>query len=359
MLAACELDKDKLTIPQLRRIAAVYKRPLAIFYLPERPTSFQPIRDFRRLPDAGINTLGPKLRLEFRRANERRRVAIDLAAEVDRPLKPFTLRCTLNEDPNVIGTRLRDVLGVTLAQQRQWRNAHTAFLRWRERIEALDVLVFQATSIDAKVARGFSIYNETWPAIVVNRKDAWAGRIFTLFHELTHLLLRTSGVCDLHEKSRSVSMESTIERFCNAVAGAMLVPTDAVLAHPLVMAHGSSKVWNDEELLELANHFSCSRETVLRRLLILDRTTKAFYEQKRKDYGEEWESTKRQRVSNQKDMKRNIPVETISSVGTPFIRLALQTYNQQRITLNDLSDILGIQTRHVVTIQKRLALSPE
>ena len=38
------------TIKQLRRLGQLYKRPIAVFYLDEKPIDFQPLRDFRRIP---------------------------------------------------------------------------------------------------------------------------------------------------------------------------------------------------------------------------------------------------------------------------------------------------------------------
>ncbi len=38
------------TVKQLRKLGNAYKRPIAVFYLPEPPKDFQPMKDFRRLP---------------------------------------------------------------------------------------------------------------------------------------------------------------------------------------------------------------------------------------------------------------------------------------------------------------------
>jgi IrrE N-terminal-like domain len=50
-LKAWESDKDEdaPTLGQLRDLAAKYHFPLAVFYLPEPPKDFLPLRDFRRL----------------------------------------------------------------------------------------------------------------------------------------------------------------------------------------------------------------------------------------------------------------------------------------------------------------------
>jgi transcriptional regulator with XRE-family HTH domain len=42
------------SIPQLRKLAALFKRPLAVFYMSEAPTGFTVMRDLRRLPTTGM-----------------------------------------------------------------------------------------------------------------------------------------------------------------------------------------------------------------------------------------------------------------------------------------------------------------
>jgi transcriptional regulator with XRE-family HTH domain len=56
-LRSWEAGEARPTIAQLRTAAKTYKRPLAIFYLPEPPLDFQPLRDYRRVPDAQLGPL--------------------------------------------------------------------------------------------------------------------------------------------------------------------------------------------------------------------------------------------------------------------------------------------------------------
>jgi transcriptional regulator with XRE-family HTH domain len=49
-LKAWEVGEDRPTIKQLRKMTEVYRRPLAVFFLPEPPKSFQVMKDFRRWP---------------------------------------------------------------------------------------------------------------------------------------------------------------------------------------------------------------------------------------------------------------------------------------------------------------------
>jgi len=58
-LMQCEQGKDKLSIPQLRSAAEKYRRPLAVFYLPNLPPGEPLLPDFRRLPDIQGQPLSP------------------------------------------------------------------------------------------------------------------------------------------------------------------------------------------------------------------------------------------------------------------------------------------------------------
>ena len=60
--------------------------------------------------------------------------------------------------------------------------------------------------------RGFSIAARLLPAIVLNIKDSPYARVFTLIHELAHVILQEEGVCELYEDL------GCVEVFCNAVA---------------------------------------------------------------------------------------------------------------------------------------------
>jgi transcriptional regulator with XRE-family HTH domain len=107
-------------VTQLRNAANVYKRPLAILFLPAPPETPQTPHDFRRLPDQEAQHLSPELLLEMRRARRRRAVAMELFSESDRQVVALPLRAALGEDPEIVGSRARTWLGVTQAQQGEW-----------------------------------------------------------------------------------------------------------------------------------------------------------------------------------------------------------------------------------------------
>jgi hypothetical protein len=78
LLSACEAGAKKLSIPQLKKAATAYKRPLAIFYLDIVPPTPEPVPDLRRLPETLGNPLSPELKLQLRRIAQKRKTAAEL-----------------------------------------------------------------------------------------------------------------------------------------------------------------------------------------------------------------------------------------------------------------------------------------
>jgi len=337
------------TVRQLRLLGRAARRPLAVFYLPSPPQGFQAMRDFRRLPGVGAGEWSTALRLAVRAAVERREIAVELAEGLEEPVPAFRGAADPAEPPEVVAGRLRELLGVPMEQQRGWADGYAAFNAWRSAVEELGVLVFQAPGIDLQEMRGFSLAEVPMPAIVLNVRDTPQGRIFTLVHEFCHLLIRQGGVCDLEDAGVRAPEEDRIEVFCNAVAAEALVPRDALRASETVVSHErGDPVWGDGELTTLAQEFSVSREVILRRLLTLGLTTAAFYQGTRKRFLEEY--------AGRPSPSGPVPVhrKALSQAGTPFARLVLVSYYQERITARDVSEYLGVKLRHMPGIEERV-----
>jgi Zn-dependent peptidase ImmA (M78 family)/DNA-binding XRE family transcriptional regulator len=357
-LAAWEDGDDQPSISQLRRLATLYRRPLAVLYLPVRPLTFQPMHDFRRLPESGSRPYSPELAYEIRLAQQRRELALELADEdSDEDFPAFTLKTTLDAVAEDVGRQIRESLSVTFDIQSKWRDTGAAFIAWRTRIEELGVLVFQTTRVESSEASGFAFWAPTLPLIAVNRKDAMGRRLFSLLHELAHLMIHQTGVSELDDGRRQIS-DQRVEVFCNKVAAAALMPKLQFLSQPIIgNAPSGRREWSDEDIAALAKTFSVSRESVVRRLLTLERTTDAFYRQKRAQYLQEYaaiQARKRQQ-EKKKPIRRNMPLETVSSVGRPLIRLLLSQYHSRRLSLSEVSGFLGVKVRHLPRIEDRLA----
>jgi Zn-dependent peptidase ImmA (M78 family) len=338
-----ESGDSKPTLRQARLLAKAYRRPSAFFYLEAPPDEPPQLPDFRTIPTAA-EEMPPELIYEIRRARFRRDIAIRLRQVLSEPIPDFTLSASLDEDPEVVGSRIREHLGVSLEEQQSWETKYVALNSWIRSIEAAGVLIFQFSGIDVSLVRGFSIPDLPLPAISINGGDSPRARVFTLLHEICHLALGTGGVCDLHESNTFADAEV----FSNAAAAQALVPADSILQQSMVSSSSVSKEWDDFELQDLADEYHVSREVILRRLLSLGKASPAFYRLKRQEWQEEYA-----KLSKKKDGGFfRYHKKVVRNNGLAFTSLVLDAYNQQAISAIDVSRYLGdIRLNHLPAIE--------
>lgn len=355
-LESWESGEARPTINQLRKMSRVYKRPLAAFYLPEPPKDFVVMNDFRRQYNKEARRKSPILRFGMRQAEYRRDVALQLYEELGEAPPTFEVSADIHEAPEVLAARLRRLLNISYEVQTSWRGDYQALNGWREALEQLGILVFQTPGVERTEMRGFSISARPLPVIAVNSKDAVVGRVFSMMHELVHIVLNESGICDLMEGWLDPAQENYAEVFCNRVAGALLVPANQLTREPEVQANKGETAWVDGDLESLARRYRVSRETILRRLLILDRTSEGFYQHKRQQYQEEWQAIQVLR----KGKKVVVPRETIavSRTGGYFTRLVLEGYAADRITGTDVTRFLDVSLKYLPAIRDAVFSTP-
>jgi Zn-dependent peptidase ImmA (M78 family) len=285
----------------------------------------------------------------LRKARDRREWALELLQEMEEAPPNLTARATLTqnaEEAEEVATSVRKLLSVSLKKQSSWRTDYEAFREWRLLIEDVGILTFQANDVEVAEARGFSIAERPLPVAVANIKDAPRGRIFTLLHEVVHILLASGGICDLHEIGNDEA--SRAEAFCNRVAGAILFPREALLVTDTVRNHRKSDiVWTDVELASLSREFGGSREAALVRLLTLGLTTEDFYRERRDQFLALY-AEQRKRLTGFAP-----PHEVaLTSAGPAFTSLVMESFNRERITASDVSDYLQVRLKHLADIQR-------
>ncbi len=348
-ILAWETGQERPSVAQLRNFAVATKRPLAVFYLAEAPRSFDALHDFRAgTSPAGAPATSPDLTFEIRKAYDRREWALELMSDIQLTPANLTVSVTLDEDLEVAAGKIRGALGVRTDTQAQWRIDNEAFREWRALLERIGILTFQATGLELEEARGFSISLNPLPVVVVNIKDAYRGRIFTMLHEVTHLALNEGGICDLNDNQRR-NASARIEAYCNRVAGAILFPKNDLLATNELRSHRSGDMsWSDAEIQSLSRRFGGSREALLVRLLSLGRTNEAFYYKKRDVYRLEYAKWREQR----KEGFAPPHVVSLSSAGPLFTTLVIENFNREHITASDVSDYLQVRVKHLPEIQR-------
>lgn len=260
------------TSGQIRAMADVYARPLAALFMSEPLTDEvnRELPDFRR-QEARAQAASRSLQKAIMRAHGQRDALRDVASELELTDGDVAARFTLDRrlDGAVLGQQLRTALDFDSIPKPTLRQPEVMLRELVRRAEQLNVTVIQVQRVDLGEMRGFSLGDGTCPVVALNGADWPRGKIFTLLHELSHVGLRSNGLCDLHP-----NQDAQIERLCDDVAAATLMPAAEFVS---VLDGMEQATVNVELARSLGNQFGASGEAALIRMIDLGRATWGDY----------------------------------------------------------------------------------
>ena len=349
-LEAWENGTEQPTFAQLKKIAKLYRTHISIFYLPEPPTDFQPLTDYRVLPEqiAIDEEQVYRLNANIVEAYERREMLIELYELLEQPTPEITLNVEGGTDQKRAAEKITEFLAFNRAQLQQANDPYAALKFWKQTVEAKGVLVCQTSvnthlSVELETVRGFCIAQKPFPVIVVNPKDSPYGRIFTLIHELVHIALGESVIQNTDFEEENTPNLDPIEVFCNQVAAEVLVPENELLETVNLEIL-------EEDLPRISKFFHVSPEVIMRRLLTLRKISRRNYYMYR---------------NRQLAMYRNAPARTggavpyhnrlLNTSGEYFARTAFTAYYEQKITRAELASVFSnCETKHLSEIESAI-----
>ena len=237
------------------------------------------------------------------------------------------MRITSDSPPSAAGNAIRAFLGVSAEQQLSTKDGFETLRLWSEALQERGVYVSQRRLRDETI-RAFSRITGDQAVVVVDTGDTAYARVFSLIHEYCHVILRSTGVCDLDD-------HSAIERRSNAVAAATLMPPALVRDALAGRRFGSSEQDDDRLLQSLSRKVGVSQQALLIRLLELG------------VLGEEAFDALEDRRSRRRADQEKAPGGTyypprINRVGRAYARNVLGALDERRIDRQDASALLEI-----------------
>ena len=324
------------TYKQLEGLASRYKRPLALFFFPEVPDEEAIESSFRSLPASQLQALPASIKLMLRKGKVFQLNLHELTESVNpaQELITATLKFTGHRNVKKLAVETRRLLGVDLDQQKKWRTADEALKNWRDALTNNGVFIFK-DAFDEDDYSGFCLYDDKFPIVFINNSLTTTRQIFTLFHELAHLIFRNNHI-DAVANDRGIAYLKSvaksyrdIELLCNEFAAEFLLPSSDFTKE--VKPSDTSPAG----VAKLANRYCVSRAVILRKMLtdkLIDRATynrqasalNATYRRATKTSGGSFYRTK------------------LAYLGKTYVALVLTKYDQQQISLVEAADYLGI-----------------
>ena len=337
-----EWESGKLgpTYRQLEGISKILEIPMAMFFFP-KPPDLPPIEEtFRTLGSTQFNEIPPFVRLLLHKARSFQAGLNELnqgRSPTERHIVR-DIRFNFNEPVESVAADIRDFLGVSLDKQFAWEDDDAALKGWRSALYHVGVTVFKDAFREEGYC-GFCLYDEEFPVIYVNNSNIRTRQIFTLFHELAHLLHRTSGIDKQSKFEHELAREhAQTEQRCNALANAILVPATALEKEVQVVGQSRTVVE------KLAKRFSVSREVIYRNFLDRGWIEQTEYEAA----AIEWTS----QVSKVRNKGGNYYRTKIRYLGEEYISLVLSRYYQGQFEDEDLADYLDIKLGNVDRLEE-------
>lgn len=323
-----EMHGKDLRYTDLVKLSKLYKRQVPVFFLNDTPAKATKPKDFRNL-SIESKGLSPDAMLAIRRTKR----YLDLYREYT-PANQLAEQYKWVQEikdhrNNGLEQALRDLLDVPIDEQKKRKNKTLKF--WRNRIEEkLGIFVFQFP-VDSHEFDGFSYIADGVPfGITLNSKVAEKRKIFTIFHEIGHIIEGTAGICITNTSQDTQQIETR----CNKFAATFLMPKEEV-------ATPSSF----EELQQHADELGVSKEAYLIRVhdlkLIKDSDFNKYMTtilQINKKIAEE------QRQKN-KDKDGFAPRDVVSKSqrGEKFFDFVLEAYDANRISPAVVRDVLDLK----------------
>ena len=335
-----ESGERALTYVQLEKLADKYQRPIAIFFFPEPPEEPN-IAENLALRSSDNTPLEPRIHILLRQAYARQLSLMELNFGANpAEMKIFRdLQARPTDSAKELAQQTRAYLNISVTTQAKWKSSTEALENWRDRIEEAGIFVFKEAFQDDSID-GFCLVHDEFPVIYLNNSRPPVRQIFSLFHELGHLLLGENDI------TRGISQGSgDIENFCDQFAAEFLVPSDDLKTRL------NFSVYDDDAIEELANHYKVSRPVILLKLIDKGIFTRENYWQKIDQWAEAYERHLENRVSSAPSSGGSYYNTRAVYLGYRFMELAFGKYRQGHCSIEQLAEHLNVKVKHLPQLE--------
>lgn len=265
-----------------------------------------------------------------RRIRERQDAAVELYDFLEEDPPWLSVQIGHSHDPAEHAALTRAALGVNLDEQRTWRDrsGYRSLREWIQGVERLGVLVMQDGSMPVEQLRGFAAVHDTVPAIVINTNDDPRARVFTLIHELGHLLPSRVG--------------STTESWLEEFAGNVLMPRDSFEADFEYLAGNLL-----DSIDDIALQYGVTPKAAAIRVARLRLATQVSIDAVLEAFED--------RAARARDRSTggNYYLNIISRLGPTFIDLVFSALDTQAISYPAAAGLLGVKVNNFAKLRQR------
>ena len=348
-----ESGKNLPSMTQARKMSQVYRRPLAVFYLPHPPKDFPLLKDFRTV-EGKAPKYSPALVFLMRQIQERQIWLKDHLREQGQKQLNFIGSAHRQSSPKTLSKNIiKSLWGSEKNYFKKASENESILNSWLNQCEESGIFISRTSHLNShnlipvKEARGFVISDKYAPLIFINSADSKTAQLFTLLHELAHLWLDVSGVPD-HFSINWNSNSSSTEFLCNQTAGEILMPEEKIKNFSKMKELAEVKEFIEESYQK----FSVSRLAFLVRLKSFSLFSNTIFKKLKDQYIKDYERYKIEQKRKMKDTGGgpNSNLLKIYSNGESFTKIVAFSYKEGLISGREASGLLDMKLNRMEKI---------
>lgn len=344
-----ESGEESPTYAQLEKLAyTVYKRPLAVFFMPEPPNEPNIKTEFRTFFGFQGNKLEKDTHLAIRDGKAKQLYLSEFVENNNaQDFVEWLKKLRLANQPIVeIAKQVRGLLQVSESAIQKTKKTEEALELWRDAIEDKGIFIFKR-AFKQKNISGFCLLHDNYPVIYLNNKTSFTRQIFTIFHELAHLAFNVSGVCSVDNSFINLldPTDKNIEEWCDKFAAELLVPTSSFLA---LMGN----LFDKNRIEAIAKHFRVSPAVIARKSFDVGLIDKTWLTELMDEYfPDNWRTHKKAEDGKSSGDYYNTQLQYLSR---RYLLEAYKKYSSGSISSSTVSDYLGIKVTSLAGLESRL-----
>lgn len=314
-----------LNYPELRKLAELFNKPLVVFFLPEPPKIKNIETSCRTIPKSVYDELSPNT---IKMINVARFMQINLY-ELHNNINNNIYKFHFLKDLLDSQEKIREYLKFPFEIQKKIKKDEEVFKYLRDQLNEIGIFIFKESFQDDGVS-GFCLHDDVFPVIMINNNNTFTRQIFTIFHELYHLITGTSGIDFINDDYVYKQYENIStyqeELKANQFAADILISEQEIRNNIKKVEDISFDSIND-----VAKKYKISREVLARHLYkmkIIDfLDMEEYIYHFRLDY---------KRINKNKN-GGNYYSNQISYLGENYLKIAYERYYQGNISSRDLT----------------------
>lgn len=331
------------TIKQAETLAKAYRRPFALFFLPNVPHDFLSLQDFRRKTAKPLGTASVFI---IREIQQKQAWISDLYSESEEKPLSFVGKYSIKSNPQLVA---KDILETLQIEPLNYLTENP-IKEWIDKAEVKGIFISRTSFIhprlklDSEELQVFTIADKFAPFVFINSDDWNAPQLFTLVHELAHVWIASSGISneiepDLKHKDKL----HPVELFCNEVAANSLLPVE-------IMKNLDNSVFNSsKEIFRLAKKLGVSSFAFLYRAFSLELISLDKYRKLKKDADADFKDfllREEEKKTRQKENKKGGPdyyLLLVNKNSSLFTKVVMDAFRSGFIQPTQASVLLNTQ----------------